>query len=67
MNNSFSFSRLGLLIKKQWFDNAKLYSLSVLALIGLLAIIFIFWAIANENRFDEEDTYIVFLILLFGA
>ena len=67
MNNSFSFSRLGLLIKKQWFDNAKLYSLSVLALIGLLAIIFIFWAIANENRYDEEDTYIVFLTLLFGA
>jgi hypothetical protein len=67
MNNSFSFSRLGLLIKKQWFDNAKLYSLSILALIGLLAIIFIFWAIANENRYDEEDTYIVFLILLFGA
>ena len=41
--------------------------MSVLALIGLLAIIFIFWAIANENRYDEDDTYIVFLILLFGA
>ncbi|HRO45255.1 hypothetical protein [Agriterribacter sp.] len=67
MNNSFSFSRLGLLIKKQWFDNAKLYSLSVLALIGLLSIIFIFWAIANESRYDEEDTYVIFLVLFFGA
>lgn len=67
MNNSFSFSRLGLLIKKQWFDNAKLYTLSVLALIGLLSIIFIFWAIANGDRYDEEDTYVIFLILLFGA
>ncbi len=67
MNNSISFSRLGLLIKKQWFDNAKLYTLSVLALIGLLSVIFIFWAIANGDRYDEEDTYVIFLILLFGA
>lgn len=67
MNNSFSFSRLGLLIKKQWFDNAKLYSLSVLALTGLLAIIFIFWAIVNGSRYDEQDTIVIFFILLFGA
>lgn len=67
MNNSFSFSRLGLLIRKQWSDNAKLYSLSVLALIGLLTIIFIFWATANGNRYDEQDTYVIFFILLFGT
>ena len=67
MNNSFSLLRLGLLIKKQWFDNAKLYTLSVLALIGLLSIIFIFWASINGNNYDESDTYVIFLILLFGA
>lgn len=67
MNNSFSFSRLRLLIKKQWFDHARLYSLSVLALIGLLAVIFIFWAIANEHHYNADDTYVIFFILLFGS
>ena len=67
MNNSFSFSRLWLLIKKQWSDNARLYTLSALALIGLLTIIFIFWALVNGRYYDEQDTFVIFFVLLFGA
>ncbi|MFT4019270.1 MAG: hypothetical protein QM668_20065 [Agriterribacter sp.] len=68
MQNSFSFSRLWLLIKKQWFDNAKLYTLSLLAMAGLLTIILTFWASVNGNgRFDEEDTYGIFITLFFAS
>lgn len=64
--NSFSFSRLGLLIKKQWFDNARLYMLSMLALTGILVIVFIFWFTFNgTKRFDEQDTLAIYGVFLF--
>lgn len=68
MNNTFNLSRLWLLIKKQWFDNAKLYTLSLLAMIGLLIIVFIFWISAHtrHSTFAEEETYIIFFIFLFA-
>ena len=67
MDNIFSFSRLGLLIKKQWSDNSRLYILSALALIGLLILIFTIWWLANryDYRFTETSTHIIFLIVLF--
>ena len=67
MQNTFSFSRIWLLIKKQWFDNAKLYLLSASALVGLLTIIFTIWWLANKDsyRFNEDGTYAIFLIMLF--
>ncbi|MFT3704880.1 MAG: hypothetical protein QM802_21115 [Agriterribacter sp.] len=67
MQNTFSFSRLWLLIKKQWFDNSKLYTLATLALLGLLTIIFIIWYIANQYDyyFNEEGTNVIFFIMLF--
>lgn len=67
MDNTFDFSRLWLLIKKQWFDNAKLYILSLLAMIGLLTVVFVLWATFQGGyTFDEEDTYIIFSIFLFS-
>lgn len=67
MQNSFSFTRLWLLIKKQWFDNAKLYSLSAFALTGILIIIFTIWWLSNkaDYRFHEGGTYGIFLVVLF--
>jgi hypothetical protein len=67
MDNTFSFSRLGLLIKKQWYDNSRLYILSALALIGLLILIFTIWWLANkyDYQFTEASTHIIFLIVLF--
>lgn len=67
MNNTFSLPRLGLLIKKQWFDNSRLYMLSALALTGLLALIFTIWWLVNryDYRFTEASTNIIFFIVLF--
>ncbi len=66
MQNSFSFSRLWLLVKKQLFDNARLYTLSLLALTGVLSLVFLCWAFFNEShRYDAEDTYVIFLLFLF--
>lgn len=65
MQNSFSFSRLWLLIKKQLFDNARLYTLSLAALAGVLILVFVCWGIFNGPRYDEEDTHVIFLLFLF--
>lgn len=67
MNNTFSFARLWLLIKKQWFDNSRLLILSALALVGLLVIIFTIWWLANkfDRYFTEEPTNIIFFVVLF--
>lgn len=65
MSYTFSFSRLGKLIVKQLFENARLYIFSVLALFGLLSLIFLFYASASFPRYNEEETYIMYLIGLF--
>lgn len=66
MQNSFSISRLGLLIKKQLFDNAKLYTLSLLALTGVLTLVFLCWAFFNgEQHYDADDTLVIFMLFLF--
>lgn len=67
MSSTFSFSRLGKLITKQLFENARLYIFSVLALIGLLAIIFVFWIFSDGPTYREEATYFIFLLGLFIA
>src|SRR5690606_2163917 len=65
MSATFSFTRLGKLITKQFFENSKLYLYSVLALFGLLAIVFSFWISVGEPSYAEEETYIIFLVGLF--
>lgn len=60
MTSSFSFSRLGKLITKQFYENAKLYLFSVLAIFGLLALIFSFWVLAGGSAYHEEVTWIIF-------
>jgi hypothetical protein len=65
MNNAFSFSRLWLLIKKQWFDNVKLYMLSILAVFGLMAIVFFIWTWTSGPNYDEVETYVIFFVGLF--
>lgn len=65
MNNSFSFRRLGLLIRKQWYDNSRLYILSVLALFGLMAFVLLMWGLVDGGNRDEEDSYNIFIVGLF--
>lgn len=67
MFSSFSLSRLGKLITKQFFENARLYIYSVLALAGLLALAFTFWIATGKPDYHEEATYVIFLFGLFIA
>jgi hypothetical protein len=65
MSTSFSLSRLGKLITKQFFENTKFYSYSLLALLGLLSLVFAFYVKTSGPNYREEGTYIIFLFGLF--
>ncbi|PWU02694.1 MAG: hypothetical protein C5B52_04880 [Bacteroidetes bacterium] len=65
MNNALNFTRLWMLIKKQWFDNSKLYTLGIVALFGLMAMVFFFWAGVSGPYYDETETYVMFWVGLF--
>jgi hypothetical protein len=65
MSSTFSISRLGKLIVKQLFENSRLYIFSVLALFGLLSLVFAFWISATGPHFYEVGAYIIFLFGLF--
>lgn len=67
MSSIFSISRLGKLITKQLFENARLYIFSVLALLGLLSLVFAFWFIAAGPAYDERETYNIFILGLLLA
>ncbi len=67
MSSTFSFSRLGKLITKQFFENSRLYIFSALALFGLLALVFAFWIGTGGPRYYEQETYIIFLFGLFTS
>lgn len=65
MSTSFSFSRLGKLIRKQLYENLRFYTFSLLALIGLLAISFTFYLMFGGPNYHEENTWMIFLFGLF--
>lgn len=65
MSPTFSFSRLGKLIAKQFFENAKLYLFSFIALFAMLSLVFAFWALATFPRWHEQSTYVIFLFGIF--
>lgn len=64
MTATFSFSRLLKLIRKQWYENTRLYFFSALALLALLGLVFLFWITTSGRNYNEEGTYIIFI---FGA
>lgn len=67
MSATFSFSRLGKLIAKQFYENSRLYLIATLALLGLLALAFTFWITVAGPNYQEEETYFIFLFGLFLA
>ena len=67
MSATFSFSRLGKLIAKQFYENSRLYLISTLALLGLLSLAFTFWITVAGPNYQEEETYFIFLFGLFLA
>lgn len=67
MTTTFSVPRLLQLIRKQWFENSRLYLFSILALLGMLGLIMFFWAIADGKSYSEDSLYIIFIFGLFTA
>ena len=67
MTTTFSFPRLLQLIRKQWFENSRLYIFSILALLGILGLVMIFWVMTMEANYSEDSLYIIFLFGLFIA
>lgn len=67
MTTTFSFSRLLQLVRKQWIENSRLYIYSILALLGMLGLIMVFWVITDGKHFSEDSLYIIFLFGLFIA
>lgn len=63
--SNFSFKRTGQLIKKQWVENGRLYSMSALALTGILGVGFVLWLSMSGTRYEESSTYVFGLIGLF--
>lgn len=57
MSSTFSLSRLGKLIAKQLFENSRLYLFCILALVGLLSVIFAFWFMSAGPNYHEGGTY----------
>jgi hypothetical protein len=68
MNQFFSFKRFTLLVLKHWADNKRRYSLSVLALTGLLAGWFVLMMLGEAgNPMNEEIQRAAYFFLLFAA
>jgi hypothetical protein len=65
MTANFSFKRIIQLVGKQWIENRRLYLMSVFALLGLLGIVFVFWAATTGSHYSEEALYIIGLFGLF--
>ncbi len=65
MSATFSFSRLSKLINKQFFENSRLYTFSVLATVGLIAIAFVLWFKMAGPDYYEDGTFVMFFLGLF--
>jgi hypothetical protein len=63
MNSAFSFERLFGLIRKQWIENKKFYTLGSLALLAMMAIsIYLFWILMDGEHWREQTAYQIYLI-----
>ncbi len=58
-------SRLMRLIRKQWIENFSFYGMAALAILGIMATMFIIWILASNNNFHEEPIYIIYFVCLF--
>lgn len=65
MTANFSLKRTIQLISKQWVENRRMYLMSVFALLGLLGIVFVFWAANGGSHYSEEALYVIGLFGLF--
>jgi hypothetical protein len=68
MNQFFSFRRFNLLVSKHWAENKKRYGLSVLALVGLLIIWFLFvLVVGDDEMLSDEFQQSTYFLSLFAV
>lgn len=65
MNQTFEWQRLVMLFKKYWAENKKRYGLAMVALAGLLIILFLFMMLVDETPLAKGEQQIVYYITLF--
>lgn len=66
MNASFSFRRLGLLIRKQGLEQGRFYMLASIAMFGIILLSFIFfWILMDRPHYSEDVTYVMYYCGLF--
>ena len=66
MNQTFSFQRFSLLVSKNWAENKKRYSLSILAYISLLSVWFMFVMLTDiSNPLAKNLQEVTFFFSLF--
>lgn len=65
MTSNFSFPRLLKLIQRQWVENSRMYIFSMLALLGLTALVFTFWILTDGPNYRESNIYLIFIGGLF--
>ncbi|WP_442795205.1 hypothetical protein [Pelobium manganitolerans] len=65
---AISFTRIGLLAKKQFIDNKKLYLFGVLAMMGIMGAIFSLFLITGTNLGKENQAvYLLLGLVVFGG
>lgn len=65
MNEILNFKRLGLLIQKQFVENRKLYFTSILAILGILAVLMFLWITFFSPFYEETSIYVIGIIGLY--
>ena len=72
MNNTFNLNRFGLLVKRQWLEFGKIYLISLLVVVGVLVLFYV-WNLPESDaergyRYNSEGfLYLQFRIPLFLA
>lgn len=61
MDAQFNFTRLVHLIRRQWYENSRLYLYSTLALLGLMIVVFWLWIVSSGTYLQEDAPYLIFM------
>lgn len=61
MNQTFSFNRWLLLMRRHWMENGTLYVYGIVSIIGAMGISLFFWVQSNHN-YRQADLLIMYMI-----
>lgn len=69
MKEILHFPRLGMLFRKHWIEHYRLYGMAVLALVGILVLVFSIWVFGDGGRaiYREDQAGVFYIVGLFGV